>query len=90
MRGLGHNELKFMRIEYRIKAKGSSELMLSNLFMTERILNPFERLCIYPLSIKTLFLKYKSFYNLLDKMTIPEALGKIEKGYAKDNIRKIF
>lgn len=50
--------------------------MLSNLFMTERISNPFERLCIYPLSIKTLFLKYESFYNLLDKMTIPEALGK--------------
>lgn len=61
-----------MRIEDRIKAKGSSELMLSNLFMTERISNP----CIYPLSIKTLFLKYESFYNLLDKMTIPEALGK--------------
>lgn len=85
-----HEELKFMRIEARIKPKGSSELMLSNLFMTERILNPFERLCIYPLSIKTQLLKYESFYNLLDKMTIPEALGKIEKGYAKDNIRKIL
>lgn len=85
-----HEELKFMRIEARIKPKGSSKLMLSNLFMTERISNPFERLCIYPLSIKTQLLKYESFYNLLDKMTIPEALGKIEKGYAKDNIRKIL
>lgn len=76
MRGLSHNEFKFMRIESRIKPKGSSELMLSNLFLTERISNPFERLCIYPLSIKTLLLKYDSFYNLLDKMTISEALGK--------------
>lgn len=65
-----------MGIEARIKPKGSSELMLSNLFMTERISNPFERLCIYPLIIKTQLLKYESFYNLLDKMTIPEALGK--------------
>ena len=76
MRGLGHNEFKFLGSEARIKPKGSSELMLSNLFMTERISNPLERLCIYPLSIKTLLLKYESFYNLQDKMTIPEALGK--------------
>lgn len=85
-----HEELKFMRIEARIKHKGNNKLMLSDLLTGDRLSNPFERLRIYPLNIKDQLFKYKSFYNLLDDMTFPEALSKVEKGYTKDCIRNIL
>lgn len=85
-----HEELTFMRIEARIKPKGSNKLMLSDLLTGDKLSNPFERLRIYPLSIKKQLFKHKSFCKLLDDMTIPEALVKVEKGYAKDCIRNIL
>lgn len=85
-----HEELKFMRIEARIKHCGNHKLKLSDLLTGDKLPNPFERLRIYPLSIKKQLFKYKSFCKLLDDMTIPEALVKVEKGYAKDCIRNIL
>lgn len=85
-----HEELKFMRIEARIKPKGNNKLKLSDLLMGSKLSNPFKLLSIYPLCIKRHLLKYKLFYNMLDDMTIPEALVKIEKGYTKECIRKIL
>lgn len=75
-----YEELNFMRIGAQIKHRGNHKLNLSDLLTGDKLSNPFDQLRIYPLSIKKQLFKYKSFYNLLDKMTVPEALGKIEKG----------
>lgn len=85
-----HEELKFMRIEARIKHSGNNKLKLSDLLTGDKLSDPFERLVIYPLSIKKQLVKHKSFCELLDVMSIPEALVKVEKGYAKDCIRNIL
>lgn len=85
------NEIfRFMRIEARIKPKSQDAPLLSDLFFVENFPNPFERLSIYPLSIKEQLFKHRYFCDLLDKMTIPEALCHLEKGYGKDCIRKIL
>lgn len=87
---VNNNLFKFMRIEARIKPKSQDAPLLSDLIFANKLPNPFKRLSIYPLNIKEQLFKYNYFSDLLDKMTVPEALCHLEKGYDKDCICNIL